>query len=154
MIDVGSIQAAVTSLKTATDIAKGFLDLRNLSEVQGKVVELQAEILAAQTSALAAQSDQMALLDHVRGLEAQVAQMKAWEAEKERYELRERATGIVAYRLKDEARGTEPTHWICATCYERSTKSILQLQLGSERSRILLCPRCKTSLRTFDDLYD
>ena len=154
MVDVDSIQAAVTSLKTATDIAKGFLDLRSISQVQGKVVELQAEILAAQTSALAAQSDQMTLLDHVRGLEAQVTQMKAWEAEKERYELRERAPGILAYRLKDEARGTEPTHWICATCYERSTKLILQQQRGPERSTILLCPGCETSLRTSGDLYD
>jgi len=47
MVDMGSIAAAVTSLKAATDIAKGFADIKTMADVQGKVVTLQSEILAA-----------------------------------------------------------------------------------------------------------
>ena len=49
-----TLQGAVLSLKAASDIAKGFLHLNSLADVQGKVIELQEAILAAQSSALTA----------------------------------------------------------------------------------------------------
>jgi len=39
-------------------------------------------ILAAQSSALAAQSDQLSLLEEIRGLKTQMAQLEAWDAQK------------------------------------------------------------------------
>ena len=54
MVDIASISAAVTGLKTATDIAKGIAELGSVAEVQSKVIELQTVILAAQSSAMAA----------------------------------------------------------------------------------------------------
>ncbi|OGI41320.1 MAG: hypothetical protein A2140_05160 [Candidatus Muproteobacteria bacterium RBG_16_62_13] len=44
MADMTLIQGAITGLKTATDIVKGFLDLKTMAEVQGKVIELQKPI--------------------------------------------------------------------------------------------------------------
>jgi hypothetical protein len=36
MPDIGSITAAISGLKTAAEIAKGFLDLKEIAAVQGK----------------------------------------------------------------------------------------------------------------------
>ncbi len=63
MTYMGSIQAAIGSLKAAGDIAKGFMQLKTTAEIQSKVIELQSVNLAAQSSALAAQSDQFSLLE-------------------------------------------------------------------------------------------
>src|ERR1700731_4790349 len=99
MIDLTMIAEAVTSLKTASEIAKTLIGLKETSAIQTKVVELNGIILSAQSSALAAQSNQFTLLQKVRDLEAQIADLKAWDAEKNRYELAEIASGIFTRRL-------------------------------------------------------
>ena len=79
MADMALIQSAITGLKTVTDIAKGFLELKTMAEVQGKVIELQSVILAAQSSALAAQSEQATMIQQIADLKKDIAEVKAWE---------------------------------------------------------------------------
>ena len=113
MIEMALIQAAVASLKAATDIAMGKRELTQTTDLQGKIAELQAEILSAQSSALAANSDQFALLQRVRDLEENIAEMEAWDAEAQRYGLTEVATGRFTYTVKEEHRTGEPEHHLC-----------------------------------------
>ncbi len=127
MIDMGSIQAAIGSLKAAGDIAKGMVDLKTAAEIQSKVIELQREILSAQSSALFAQSEQLVLLQTKRDLEEKMAQMEGWKDEKERYQLAEYGRGCLAYALKPSMEQGEPFHCLCAQCYQRGKKSILQI---------------------------
>jgi hypothetical protein len=144
MVDMASISAAVTGLKTATDIAKGLMDLKTTAEVQGKVIELQGVILAAQSSALAAQSDQFTLLERIRELEREMAQLEAWDAEKKRYKLKDYGGGTFAYELKpEEARG-EPMHRVCAACYQKRHIAILQFVGQSSGQDHYRCLACKT----------
>ena len=140
------IAGAMTSLKTASDIAKGLLGLRDGALIQGQVIELQAAILSAQTGALAAQSDQFTLVEQIRALEAEMARMKAWDAEKERYRLTEFGPSIFAYMLKSEMQNTEPLHAICANCYEHSKKSILQYTGHRYGRATFVCHECKSTL--------
>ena len=126
MPDMIAISSAATGLQAAGQIIKSLVSLKISSEVQTKVIELQAVIMAAQGDALAAQSDQFALLERVRKLEAEVAEAKAWEAEKQRYQLQEFPAGALAYVLKPEAANGEPPHRICPNCYQEGHKSILQ----------------------------
>src|SRR3954447_21958347 len=125
-IDFGSMSALASSLKMAADMTKAMIGIRDATMIQGKILELQGIILSAQSDALSAQSDQFALLDRVRHLEKEVADMKAWDAAKEGYALEEVSTGAFAYVLKPEAGGAEPRHWLCAACYGNRKKSILQ----------------------------
>jgi hypothetical protein len=143
--DMTLIQGAISSLKTATDIAKGLLHLQSLAEVQGKVIELQSAILAAQSSALAAQSEQSAVIQRVRDLEEEIARVKAWEETKQRYQLIAPWTGFYVYALKKSCKESEPPHWICARCYEDGMKSLLQDIDKFDRRlvHVTLCPRCK-----------
>lgn len=126
MIDIATISGAISSLQAAGDIAKSMIGLRDAAAIQGKVIELQSVILAAQTSALSAQAEQSALLERIRRLEKEVADVKAWDTEKQRYELKEIVSGNFAYALKEGASPSEPAHKICAKCYQHGKKSILQ----------------------------
>jgi hypothetical protein len=87
MVDISLIQGAISSLKLAGDIAKGFLELKSISDVQGKVIELQSVILEAHSSTLAAYSAQSAMVEEIRALKEEIAKIKNWNTEKQRYKL-------------------------------------------------------------------
>lgn len=146
MVDMAAIAVVSTSLKAAADITKAMVGLRDASMIQGKIIELQGVILSAQQGALTTQSDQFSLLERVRELEKQVADLEAWDSEKQRYELKEVGTGSLAYVVKENARGTEPVHQICAACYQHRRKSILQPKSIS-MTKLLFCPSCKTDIQ-------
>lgn len=98
-----------------------------MADVQGKVIELQSAIFAAQSSALAANADQAAMLEDIRALKEEIARVKAWEAQKQRYQLTPFWEGsAVVYALKKSMCNSEPPHWLCAKCYEEGKRMILQ----------------------------
>lgn len=144
MVDVATISGAVSSLQTAAQIAKSLIGLRDTAMIQGKVIELQSAILAAQSSALTAQSEQSTLIERIRELEKKIADLEAWETEKERYALREISPGAIAYLVKASAQGSEPVHAICTNCYQHGRKSILQWFVGGFGTDATFdCPSCK-----------
>lgn len=140
------IQSAISSLKTAANIANGFLKLKSIADIQGKVIELQSSILAAQSSALAAQSEQATMIQRIGDLETEIARIKAWEETKQRYELYEPTVGTFVYALKVQGKGTEPTHWICTNCYDNGRRSILQLSRVGHEVNHYICPSCKSDI--------
>jgi hypothetical protein len=143
----GEIAAALTSLKVASEIAKALKGVRDLSLVQSKVIELQGEILSAQSSAFAAQEAQASLLKRIGQLEQEVTDFKAWDAEKQRYQLTELRPGAFAYSLKPDAGGSEPPHCLCANCYAQGHKAILQEEkVQSGWAWVLRCNRCKAEV--------
>jgi hypothetical protein len=146
MVDMASFASAVSSLKTAGDIAKALVGLHDAQTIQSKVIELNGIILSAQQSALAAQSDQFTLLERVRELEKEVARLEAWNAEKDRYELKDVGLGSLAYVVKEAMRGAEPPHQICAACFQHGKKSILQPRTIS-MERLLICSECKMQIK-------
>ena len=147
MPDMALIAQTVSTLKSAFDFSKTLIGLRDAAMINEKVIELQRIILSAQSEAMAAQTDQVALLEAKRQLEKQIAQMEAWETEKQRYELKSGYFGgAFVYALKPEARVSEPPHWICATCYQAHKKSILQRGAEPKGGNWpWQCPNCKTT---------
>src|ERR1700691_5304381 len=144
MPDAADFTALFTSLKAITDLAKLLIDSRDAGVVRAKAIELQREIIAAQASTLTAQASQFALLDRVRELEKQVTDLKAWEAEKQKYELKDLRpspfpdrSGAPAYALKKDAGTPEPFHLICPNCYQDGRKSILQQEERAEFIEIM-----------------
>ena len=153
MTDALAIGGLVQSFKTLTDIGKALLGLRDAALIREKVIELNREILSAQASALATQTDQFTLLEQKRTLEKEVADLKAWDAEKQKYELvnvrPQNAPGgnAFAYALKKEASSTEPPHFICEHCYQDGRKSTLQEEVRYPgATNVLFCPRCGLEL--------
>ena len=146
---IAEISGLMTILKASKDIAEAMMGLRDAEAIRGKVIEFQSKILDAQQIVFAVQQERTALIEKVGHLEAQVARMKEWEAEKPRYQLK--GVGYdgsaLVYDLKVDEAGAEQPHSICANCYENGAKSILQAD-RAKGDTFLFCPRCKTRLLT------
>jgi hypothetical protein len=126
MVDVSAIAGTVSALKGAMDISKAMVGLHDAKVVDAKVIELNRAILEAQSHALAANDERAALIEQVHDLQKEVADLKAWGAEKQNYELKAVCPGSFAYVPKPSAQSTEPIHWLCPTCYTTAKKSFLQ----------------------------
>jgi len=148
MMDMSSITAAIGGLKTASDIAQAMVGVRDTALLQSKIIELQQVILSAQSSGIAAQSEQFTLLDRIRNLEEEVTRMETWNAEKDRYKLHEVRDGLFTYILKDEEEAAEPSHQLCANCFNtQNKKSILQRETQAVgRAQTLVCLNCNSEI--------
>ena len=141
------MQSTISGLKLAGDIAKSFLELKSVFEVQGKVVELQSAILSAQSSALSANAAQATMIEEIRNLKEEIARIKAWESEKKRYQLISPWNGTVVYALKKSMSDSKPPHWICTNCYENGRKSILNQHHKPGSFIEFICPVCKAPIQ-------
>lgn len=147
-MDMGSISAAVGSLRVAGEIAMGLINLNTMAEVQAKAVELNQKIIAAQHEIFAANAAQMTMVERIRELEAQIANMKAWEAEKERYQLVSPSTGAMVYAVKKSMSNGEPPHYLCANCFKQGKASPVNdapPPNSKDRWHTWYCPTCKSA---------
>jgi hypothetical protein len=148
MVDVSAIAGTVSALKGAIDITQAMIGLRDAQAIQTKVIELNSKILEAQSSAFLANEERSALIERVGRLEQEIAALKAWNAEKNRYELTQWGNGAFAYVLKETEQAGEPRHALCANCYQRGAKSILQSN-GEPRWMLHAweCPSCRAAVK-------
>lgn len=124
------IVSAATSLRAAGQIAKALIDLKTMTEVQAKAIELNGLILDAQSDLLTANAAQATLVEENRELKSEIARMKNWEAEKQRYKLIAPFPGCMVYALKKSMSAGETAHYLCAACYKKGQPSILQGREG------------------------
>jgi hypothetical protein len=132
---VGEIAAGLGGLKSALDLIKGFKDMSDAAARNAVAIELQEKLLRAYEA-------HTALLTRVGDLEEEVARLETWEREKKRYKLTDFGGGTFAYLLQPEEANGEPPHRICATCYQKSEKSILQFSHHSEGQDWFRCHEC------------
>jgi uncharacterized protein YlaI len=120
MVDVPTIAGILAALKTAKDLL--------VSLVQ---TVLQLRKLGSQKSDTAPRQEDIEA-------QKQVVEPKAWGAEKDRYELK---------RLRQNQEGEEAQAYLCAHCFDRGKKSILQGTAETMlKRRLYICPECKTTI--------
>jgi hypothetical protein len=142
------IAGAISALKTAKDIAEAMVSLRDTATFQEKRIELQSKILDAQGSMLPAQDERSTLIQRIRDLEQEIARLRAWDAEKQRYELQRWGEGAFARVLKQSEANGEPVHALCAACYDRGVKSIIHSNREPTWPKHAWdCPTCKFPLK-------
>jgi hypothetical protein len=130
------VLAGLGALKSAFDIAKSLKDIDDAARRNGAVIELQEKILGAQSA-------QAQLIESVSALEKEMAHLKAWNTDKERYKLTELRPGVTAYSLKEGMENGEPPHHLCASCYQGHHKTILQAATWQPgRCHVLICHDC------------
>jgi hypothetical protein len=146
MPDISAIGTLISSFSAAQNIAKGFLELKTLSDVQSKVIELQSVILSAQTSALTAQAEHASLARRAEDLQRELESLREWGRERNRYALKQLEHGVFVYELSPSDSKGEPIHWLCANCFSQGHKSILQFVGNFHGSAKHSCPRCETEI--------
>jgi hypothetical protein len=137
---VGEAFAGLSAFKTMFDLAKGLKDINDATTRNAVAIELQEKILSAQ----AAQAN---LIERVGELERELGRLKAWEADKERYQLQEFPPGVFVRTLKPAMANGEPIHRLCTQCYDSGKKSILQ-NLGTHHGQEhLKCHACGSTMK-------
>jgi hypothetical protein len=134
---VAEVFAGINAFKAMFDIAKSIKDMNEAAARNAAVMELWEQIFTAQARYSEA-------VERIRELETKLANFETWEAEKKRYKLTDFGAGTFAYLLNTEAANGEPSHRICATCYQKDRKSILQFLHKSEGQDWFHCPQCDT----------
>ena len=148
----GEIVAAIQGIQATKNVLKALFALKITGEVQSKLTEIGDHLMSAQSAALDAQAEQQLMSLRIHELEEQLIKFENWEAEKQRYELKETKPGrkTFVYTIKESMQGGEPPHSICPNCYEDRAKSILQWRyLGSAPTHgtRLECNRCGLSVQ-------
>ncbi|MEZ0170772.1 hypothetical protein [Microvirga sp. TS319] len=153
---LAEITAGLSSLKAATDIVKGLNAANTLAAINEVKLDLQERIFEAREALAAAQDAQTVALQRIRDLEQEVMQLKDWESEKQRYELKPIDRGSFAYMLKPGMESGEPPHWLCANCFSRRQKSFLQFKGQDTTPRggrgeysTYACDNCKGTVKVF-----
>ena len=140
---IASITATVTGLKTVGDIVNGLLGAKTSAAINAAVVELNSHLLTVQREAMAANAEQFAMVEEIRTLKEEIATMKAWGSEKERYKLTTIGdTGIGTYALQEAMSNSEPPHYLCTHCYEDGRKSILSPRKRKNSRIMFVCGKC------------
>ena len=148
-MDLLAIQGAISSLKAAAEISKSILDMKNMSEVQSKVIELQSALLEAQNCALTATASQFELQEKVRELEAKLKARGDWEEQKIRYQLVSPWKGPAqTYALKKSHSNGEQPHLVCSSCFHNEEKVILNPVKNKTGWIQMVCPKCKSVMDT------
>lgn len=148
-MDIASITATISGLKTIGDIVNGLLDAKSNIAVNSAVGELQNHLLSVQREALAANAEQFAMIEEIRALEEEITRIQAWDSQKQRYKLTPLwANASVVYALKESMASGEPPHLICTKCYEDGRKSILNPFTLANHHIVFSCPICKSQIPT------
>jgi hypothetical protein len=136
--------ATLGLFKSMLDTAKALKDMNDAVIRNAAVIELQEKILSAQ-------HQQTSLIEYVSELEEKVAGFETWRAEADRYELKKFGHGVARF-LKPEAPGAEPSHPVCANCFEeRKIKFLHQVPTNVARQNLGMgpewrCPGCSTKI--------
>jgi hypothetical protein len=145
MPDMLAIAQGLNAVKALTDIAKTMIGLRDSTKILETSVELNSKIADVQIALNTALAEQTTLIQTIHEHEEEIARLKAWDSEKDRYELKDLGSGSLVYMIKPDAQVSEPPHCLCARCYQDGKKRIMQNTgefAPAHYGRIWRCPDC------------
>jgi len=140
---IAEITGAIQSVKVLNELVKAARELKNFNELVAAVSEVNTKLMEAQSAALLAQERQSSFATRISELEKEIRELKNWDSEAKRYQLKEVAPGFFAYVLKPGMESGEPPHMLCANCFSKSQKTILQLAHGDKADGRYACYNCK-----------
>ena len=132
-IMVGEAIAGLSAVKTAFDMAKALQNIHDTVARPGGYRTSKRNPLRTSCASGAA-------FQRVSDLEKEVARFEEWAAEKKRYQLTDYGGATFAYALKPDAANGEPPHRLCAPCYQKGHKSILQFSNRGAGQDYYECP--------------
>jgi len=147
MVGIVEAGAALNGIKTAFGIAKGISALKSEADINLAVIEIQRALLDAQEAAFRDKETISTLMGRVDELETAAKAGQGWEQERARYQLEQSPIGAFTYVLKDEHAGGEPTHRLCATCFDKGHKSVLHTTRKGNGGEVVWCGNCKEKLK-------
>lgn len=123
--------------KTAVEIAGA----SDAAQRNAQLIEFQKVLIQSLTDVTALQIKNSSLVAQNKELEEEIVRLKDWNRECERYRLVEVAPGLFAYAMKPGMEFGEPPHLLCATCFGKQPRPILNVH-----QRRYTCHSCDSVL--------
>jgi hypothetical protein len=135
-----------TIFQSVLNLGAAIANTNDAAKRQTQLIEFQKAITQAFTTIAELQLSNSALLADKNKLEQEIVHLKDWKAEREKYELKEIASGIFARVESGYVGQLQSAHKFCATCFEKNIKSPLQQQRAEMRQIALHCFTCKSHI--------
>lgn len=145
-MDMSTISAALSSLNIVSKFIKDSIDKIKDDAIREKVEELLNAIIPLQSQIISLQALNSAGIQEKEVLEKKLRDIEDWRKEATRYELKELASGVYVYTIKETAKSSEPVHYLCAKCYNERKKSILQRTRQSLDGTHYVCHSCSSEI--------
>lgn len=152
-MDFSLVSAAITSIKTAKDIAGSALAVRDWNLVATEIAKMNDQLLKAQDALFSHNSQLLELQQQLFETTEKLRKAEESIAERGRYSLVDVGGGQWAYRVNvspvqggsGEPSASQFPHYVCQPCFDNGRKVVLQLgdAMGYKH---LWCPVCKTTV--------
>ena len=143
---VPEIVTAIATVKSMSDITSLLIKAKVDTATTEKAIELQSSIISLQTTLLAIQAQNQDLLSAKNELEQRLIEIESWNAQAESYKLEEITSGIFVMASQPNENDCTPAHWLCANCYQKKQKAILQYNGNPSDGVHYFCPNCKNEV--------
>lgn len=151
---IAELTQSFALLKTASDLVKGFNSMQKEIAVGDIKIELNNIILALQANTSSLNEKYNSLVYRKDELEKEIANLKDFKSQKDKYVLSEITTGVIAYIPKDEKDRVSSNHWFCQNCLDNSqTFCIYQVKGKHSMDIDYHCPACKNQFTTKNPDY-
>jgi hypothetical protein len=151
---VAELTQMFSSLKLASDFIKGFNSLKTETALNEAKIELTNIILSLQSNASSLQEKYDEIVRSKNELEKKLTELRNFDSEKKKYELKNIITGVIAYVPKEEKDRVNDKHWLCQNCLDNFQRfTIYQVEHKSSDNIRYYCPNCKSSFVTKNPDY-
>jgi hypothetical protein len=83
MVELSAISSALSSLSVANDTVDGMVGMSDITVIQSRLIELQFKLMRTKDDVYSAQTERTELLERIRLLETELADLKAQENKKQ-----------------------------------------------------------------------
>jgi hypothetical protein len=143
---INELILASQSVQSLSVLLKAAQGLTNYNEMVSVISEINAKLMEANAVGLASQEKQSLLSNRIAELEKEIANLKDWNRESERYQLHEICSGVYVFSLKPGMEKGEPSHYLCAKCYNESKKYFLQRKNHTLVGIHYYCQNCNSEI--------
>lgn len=137
----GAIKGAVGAAREIQAISVDYAVKEKTHSLLDKLMDVQMQQMTQQELLIAAK-------ERIIELEDEKKDKENWESEAAKYELIQPTAGSLIYRIKASEQGSQPTIYLCTSCYGKRKKSVLQffkLTSMSSSTANLKCHECDAS---------
>jgi hypothetical protein len=129
--------AALSAARASLDLLKGAVAARDDAKIQAAIADMATRLTDATLAALSSAEKASSLQAQLQALQRDKEGLEAKLVERSMYELHEVRPGAFVYKLKAQAQGENPPHYLCQHCYDKGIKSILTTR--ADHANSLIC---------------
>lgn len=150
MPDIQAVSGILSSAKTALDLVKNMVDMRDDAKLRTLQADLQTQLLHVLSAAVDAKSMQLDLITREEALKKEIAELKEWNASASEYKREQIPVGAFAFVSQPPTHSDADEVWLCPKCYGQKQQGVFSYSGESKdrHSSVWTCLTCGEKILT------